>query len=67
VIAERCPEFQRGSLNKLAEELGVMRDRGTQQHTAGSDSKLTARCFFALKNKEEVVDECENIIFNFQF
>lgn len=54
-------------MNKLADQLGVTRDNGTQEHTAGSDSKLTAKCFFALKNREEVVDECENIIFNFHF
>jgi DNA polymerase III epsilon subunit-like protein len=67
VISDNCPEFSRGSLNKLADQLGVTRDNGTQEHTAGSDSKLTAKCFFALKNREEVVDECENIIFNFHF
>jgi len=66
VVAERCSELQRGSLNRLAEQLGVRRDEGSLEHTAGSDSKLTARCFFALKNRTEVMEECENIIYNLE-
>ena len=29
VISDHCAEFQRGSLNRLAEQLGVTRDSGT--------------------------------------
>ena len=67
MVAERCSELQRGSLNRLAGQLGVSRDVGSSEHTAGSDSKLTARCFFALKNRTEVMEECENMIYNFHY
>ena len=37
----------RGGLNKLASALDVVRD-DNNEHQAGSDSKLTARCLFAI-------------------
>jgi len=67
VISERCADLQRGSLNKLAEQLCVSRDEGSIQHTAGSDSKLTARCFFALTGRESILEECENMIYTFHY
>lgn len=41
----------RGSLQYLAEKLGVSRDDNCE-HQAGSDSKITAKCFFELKKAD---------------
>jgi CCR4-NOT transcription complex subunit 7/8 len=41
----------RSSLQQLAQILGVTRDDNCE-HQAGSDSKITAKCFFELKQRE---------------
>jgi len=51
------------SLSSLSQMLSVKRD-DNNEHQAGSDSKITARCFFELKLKDEkTVDACNGEIF----
>ena len=57
----------RGGLNKLASALDVARD-DNNEHQAGSDSKLTARCLFAIMQEfgqdthlEQFINEVFNI------
>lgn len=44
----------RQSLQNLASLLGVKRDDNCE-HQAGSDSKITAKCFFELKKKDSTL------------
>jgi hypothetical protein len=44
--------MSRGSLTSLSDRLGVYRDDNCE-HQAGSDSKITAKCFFELKRISE--------------
>lgn len=48
MIADQAMGLFRGSLASLSERLGVYRDDDCE-HQAGSDSKITAKCFFELK------------------
>jgi hypothetical protein len=48
LIADQAFGLFRGSLLSLSERLGVYRDDNCE-HQAGSDSKITAKCFFELK------------------
>lgn len=55
----------RGSLTSLCEKLQVDREDNCQ-HQAGSDSKVTAKCFFALKNQcDGSVEACKGNIFGY--
>jgi len=59
----------RGGLSKLACSLGVTRDDQIE-HQAGSDSKLTARCLFALIEElgsEAGIVEWINEVFNISY
>jgi len=57
----------RGGLNKLAYSLGVTR-ADQNEHQAGSDSKLTAQCLFALKNElKPNVAQWINEVFNINY
>ena len=59
----------RGGLSRLACSLDVTRD-DKKEHQAGSDSKLTARCLFALKQEldsEDQISECLNEVFNISY
>lgn len=47
VIADNSLGVYRGSLATLSERLGVVRDDDCE-HQAGSDSKITAKCFMEL-------------------
>ena len=46
-IADQVYGFFKGSLSALSEKLGVTRDDNCE-HQAGSDSKITSRCFIEL-------------------
>lgn len=53
----------RGSLASLSDRLGVYRDDDCE-HQAGSDSKITAKCFFELKKLgDNCIDACKGEIF----
>lgn len=53
----------RGSLTSLSDRLGVFRDDDCE-HQAGSDSKITAKCFFELKRIcEDVINQSQGQIF----
>lgn len=53
----------RSSLANLSEKLSVERDDDCE-HQAGSDSKITAKCFFALKRiGDGSVENCKGDIF----
>ncbi|CDW87263.1 caf1 family [Stylonychia lemnae] len=63
VIADQVLGVFRGSLFSLSERLGVYRDDNCE-HQAGSDSKITAKCFFQLKNiGESLISGCKSEIF----
>lgn len=57
VIADNYFGMFRSSLSALSDKLGVLRD-DNQQHQAGSDSKLTSRCFYQLKSEIENIHLC---------
>lgn len=53
----------RGSLASLSDRLGVYRDDDCE-HQAGSDSKITAKCFFELKKfGDNCIEACKGEIF----
>lgn len=63
VIADISYGFFRSSLQALADKLHVTRDDDCE-HQAGSDSKITAKCFFELKKQFEAnVENCKGEIF----
>jgi len=69
VIAENvCTGGFRGGLSKLAYSLDVTRD-DLNEHQAGSDSKLTAHCLFALKQQLslDLCSEWINEVFNINY
>jgi hypothetical protein len=62
-IADNSWGIFRGSLATLSEKLGVSRDDDCE-HQAGSDSKITAKCFFKLKEYfSTYIDNCKGEIF----
>ncbi len=62
-IADMSFGLFRSGLATLSEQLGVTRDDDCQ-HQAGSDSKITARCFFELLNRGDgSVEACKGDIF----
>lgn len=62
-IADMSFGIFRSGLASLSEKLGVSRDDDCQ-HQAGSDSKITARCFFELLEKGDgSVEACKGDIF----
>lgn len=63
VIADQSFGMFRSSLANLSDKLGVERDDDCE-HQAGSDSKITARCFFALKQiGDGSTENCKGDIF----
>ena len=48
LVADCALGMFRGSLSSLSDRLGVFRDDNCE-HQAGSDSKITAKCFIELK------------------
>lgn len=57
VIADLYFGMYRGSLSYLCDRLGVTREDETE-HQAGSDSRITAKCFHELKKSIEGDIEC---------
>jgi len=62
VIADVSMGMFRSSLAILSERLGVYRDDDCE-HQAGSDSKITAKCFFELKKYGDFIEACKGDIF----
>jgi DNA polymerase III epsilon subunit-like protein len=63
VIADQSLGMFRSSLASLCERLGVQREDDCE-HQAGSDSKITAKCFFELKKLGDgSVEQCKGDIF----
>jgi CCR4-NOT transcription complex subunit 7/8 len=62
-IADMSFGIYRGSLAALSEKLSVYRDDECA-HQAGSDSKITAKCFFALqKIGDGSIEACKGDIY----
>ena len=63
VIADVYFGMYRGSLAYLCDRLGVTRD-DDNEHQAGSDSRITAKCFFELKKSiDGDIDSCKGDIY----
>lgn len=63
MIADNSFGIFRGGLTTLSDKLGVYRDDDCE-HQAGSDSKITAKCFFELKKfSESCVEACKGEIY----
>jgi hypothetical protein len=52
LIADLSLGSFRGSLGSLSERLGVIRD-DKFEHQAGSDSRLTSKCFFQIMKRDK--------------
>ena len=63
MIADASLGLFRGSLSSLSDRLAVYRDDDCE-HQAGSDSKITAKCFLELKKYgDNCVETCKGDIY----